>query len=97
MALGYLIAQIDVHDPDSYARYTAQTPGIAASYGGKFIVRAGQLETLEGAAAGPRVVVIEFPSYARALEFYNSDEYQAIVGIRQKASTGSAFIVEGAD
>jgi uncharacterized protein (DUF1330 family) len=42
-------------------------------------------------------VVIEFPSYARALEFYNSDEYQAIVGIRQKASTGSAFVVEGAD
>ena len=97
MALGYLIAQIDVHDPETYAKYTAQTPGIAASYGGKFIVRAGQLETLEGAAAGPRGVGIEFPSYARALGFYNSDEYQAIVGIRQKASTGSAFVVEGAD
>jgi uncharacterized protein (DUF1330 family) len=97
MALGYLIAQIDVHDPDSYSKYTAQTPGIAGAYGGKFIVRAGQMETLEGAAAGPRVVVIEFPSYARAQEFYNSAEYQAIVGIRHAASTGSAFIVEGAD
>ena len=97
MPKGYMVGQIDVHDPETYAKYTAQTPGIAASYGGKFIVRAGQLETLEGAAAGPRVVVIEFPSYARALEFYNSDEYQAIVGIRQKASTGSAFVVEGAD
>ena len=97
MALGYLIAQIDVHDPDSYAKYTAQTPGVAASYDGKFIVRAGQLETLEGAAAEPRVVVIEFPSYARALEFYNSDEYQAIVGIRHNASTGSVFVVEGTD
>ena len=41
--------------------------------------------------------MIEFPSYARAKEFYNSDEYQAIVGIRHGASTGSAFVVEGAD
>ena len=97
MALGYLIAQIDVHDLDAYSKYTAQTPGIASSYDGKFIVRAGQCEALEGPAPGPRVVMIEFPSYARAKEFYNSDEYQAIVGIRHGASTGSAFVVEGAD
>ncbi|MDP6831945.1 MAG: DUF1330 domain-containing protein [Alphaproteobacteria bacterium] len=97
MALGYLIAQIDVHDLDAYSKYTAQTPGIAADYGGKFIVRAGQCEALEGPAPGPRVVMIEFPSYARAKEFYYSDEYQAIVGIRHGASTGSAFVVEGAD
>ena len=97
MALGYLIAQIDVHDPETYAKYTAQTPGIAASYGGKFIVRAGQWECLEGDVKGPRMVMIEFPSYEKAKAWYNSDEYQAIVGIRQKASTGSAYIVEGAD
>jgi uncharacterized protein (DUF1330 family) len=43
------------------------------------------------------MVMIEFPSYEKAKAWYNSDEYQAIVGIRQKASTGSAYIVEGAD
>jgi uncharacterized protein (DUF1330 family) len=97
MPKGYLIAQIDVHDPETYAKYTAQTPGTVAQFGGKFIVRAGQWESLEGAEPGPRVVMIEFPSYERAKDWYNSDVYQAIVGLRQAASTGSAFVVEGAD
>ncbi|NQV59568.1 MAG: DUF1330 domain-containing protein [Alphaproteobacteria bacterium] len=97
MAKGYLIAQIDMHDAETYAKYTAQTPGTVAPFGGKFIVRAGQWESLEGAAPGPRVVLIEFPSYEKAKEWYNSDAYQAIVGLRQAASTGSAFVIEGAD
>ncbi|MDP7546690.1 MAG: DUF1330 domain-containing protein [Alphaproteobacteria bacterium] len=97
MAKGYLIAQIDVHDAETYAKYTAQTPGTVANFGGKFIVRAGQWESLEGSEPGPRVVVIEFPSYEAAKGWYNSEEYQAIVGLRQAASTGSAFVVEGAD
>jgi len=95
MAKGYLIAQIDVNDPETYAGYTAQTPGIAASYGGAFIVRGGQLAALEGAAPKGRVVVIEFPSYDQAQNFYNSDEYQAIIGIRHAATTSNVFIVEG--
>ena len=97
MAKGYVIAQIDVHDADTYAKYTAQTPGTVAKFGGQFIVRAGQWESLEGAEPGPRVVVIEFPSYEKAKEWYNSEEYQAIVGLRQAAAGGSAFVVEGAD
>ena len=97
MAKGYVIAQIDVHDADTYAKYTAQTPGTVAKFGGQFIVRAGQWESLKGAEPGPRVVVIEFPSYEKAKEWYNSKEYQAIVGLRQAAAGGSAFVVEGAD
>jgi len=97
MPKGYLIAQIDVHDAETYAKYTAKTPGTVVPFGGKFIVRAGQWESLEGAEPGPRVVLIEFPSYEKAKEWYNSGDYQAIVGLRQAASTGSAFIVEGAD
>ena len=97
MAKGYVIAQIDVHDADTYAKYTAQTPGTVAKFGGQFIVRAGQWESLEGAEPGPRVVLIEFPSYEKAKEWYNSKEYQAIVGLRQAAAGGSAFVVEGAD
>jgi len=95
MAKGYLIAQIDVHDTETYAKYTAQTPGIAASHGGEFIVRGGQFEALEGEAPKGRVVVIEFPSYDQARKFYNSEEYQAIVGIRHAASTSGVFLVEG--
>lgn len=97
MPKGYLIAQIDVHDAETYAKYTAQTPGIVAQFGGRFLVRAGQWESLEGAEPGPRVVVIEFPSYQQAKQYHHSDAYQAVVATRQAASTGTVFIVEGAD
>ena len=97
MPKGYLIAQIDVHDTETYAKYTAQTPGIVADFGGRFLVRAGQWQSLEGAEPGPRVVLIEFPSYEQAKQYHHSDAYHAVVAIRQAASTGTVFIVEGAD
>ena len=95
MAKGYLVAQIDVHDTETYPKYTAQTPGIAASHGGQFIVRGGKFQAFEGEAPKGRIVVIEFPSYDQAEKFYNSDEYQAIIGIRHSATTSSVFLVEG--
>lgn len=97
MPAAYLIGQIDVHDPESYANYTAQTPGTVQAFGGEFIVRAGQVEHLEGEAPLPRVVVIKFPSFDAAKAWYDSEAYQAILPIRQAASSGHAFIVEGAD
>ncbi len=97
MPKGYLIAQIDVNDTETYAKYAAQTPGIVNQFGGRFLVRAGQWESFEGEDPGPRVVVIEFPSFERAQEYHHSDEYQAVVSLRQAASTGTVFIVEGAD
>ncbi|HJP22665.1 MAG: DUF1330 domain-containing protein [Alphaproteobacteria bacterium] len=93
----YFVAQIVLHDAETYAKYTAQTPGIVADYGGRFIVRGGRWESLEGAEPGPRVVLIEFPSFEQAQAWYNSDAYQAILPLRQAASTGSAFLVEGAN
>ncbi len=93
----YFVAQIVLHDAETYAKYTAQTPGIVADYGGRFIVRGGRWESLEGAEPGPRVVLIGFPSFEQAQAWYNSDAYQAILPLRQAASTGSAFLVEGAN
>lgn len=97
MAKGYLIAEIDVQDAERYAEYTAQTPAAIAKHGGKFVVRGGAWDAVEGQPPQGRVVVIEFPSLETARTFYQSDDYQPLIPIRQSASKGRVFIVEGAD
>ena len=91
----YIIADIDVKDPEEYQRYTRQVPAIVEQYGGKFIVRGGQPETLEGNWQTKRIVIIEFPGEEQAQAWYNSPEYAAIIGIRQGASNGSLILVHG--
>ncbi len=93
---GYIIAEVEVTDPDTYATYRAQTPGVIERYGGRFIVRGGNAELLEGDREPARIVVIEFPDVAAARRFYNSPDYQAIIGIRQRAATSRLILVEGA-
>jgi uncharacterized protein (DUF1330 family) len=93
----YVIVDVTVTDPEAYKEYTAQTPGSIARYGGKFIVRGGAYETLEGEWNPQRIVVVEFPSMEQARAWYYGDEYQAILPIRQRNSTARFFtMVEGA-
>ena len=91
----YIIAEIEITDPDTYDQYRAQTPGVIVQYGGRFIVRGGKAETLEGDREPGRLVVIEFPDATAARRFYDSPEYQAIIGLRQQASKGRLILVEG--
>lgn len=92
---GYIIAEVEVTDPDTYWTYRSQTPGVVEKYGGRFIVRGGQTETLEGDWQPGRMVVIEFADVAAAKRFYQSPEYQAIIGFRQRAATSRIILVEG--
>ena len=91
----YIIAEVEVTDPETYATYRAQTPAAIARYGGRFIVRGGPAELLEGERAPARLVVIEFADVAAARRFYQSPEYQAIIGIRQRAATSRLVLVDG--
>ena len=91
----YIIAEVEVRDPETYATYRTQTPGVIARYGGRFIVRGGAAESLEGEGQPARLVVLEFPDLAAARRFYNSPEYQAIIGLRQQAATSRLILVEG--
>jgi uncharacterized protein (DUF1330 family) len=91
----YLLAEVEVHDPETYATYTAQTPGVIERHGGRFIVRGGAAESLEGSPPAGRLGVIEFPDMATARRFYESSEYQAIVGIRHRAANSRLVLVEG--
>lgn len=92
---GYIIARVNVTDPEEYKNYTAVTPGLIAKYGGHFIVRGGEAVTLEGPEETGRVVVIEFESLEQAKVFYNSDDYQAAIGLRSAASTGQLIAIAG--
>jgi len=91
----YIIARIEVTNLEAYKEYAAKTPAIAESFGGKFLVKAGAFEQVEG--SGPdRHVVIEMPDVASAKAFYASAEYQAILPIALNNSIRDLVIVEGA-
>jgi uncharacterized protein (DUF1330 family) len=91
----YVIAEIDITDPKAYEEYRAKVPGVIAKYGGKFIVRGGKVEPLEGGWQPKRLAVIEFGSMKQALEFYRSEDYAPLIKLRQRASRGKIVIVEG--
>jgi uncharacterized protein (DUF1330 family) len=91
----YVIADVDIADPEGYKEYTAHTPASIAGHGGRFIVRGGPCEVLEGEWEPGRVVVIEFPTMADALGWYRSEDYQELAKIRQAASTAKILAVEG--
>ena len=93
---GFVIANIDVTDDSAYDAYRARTPGVIAQYGGRFLVRGGAIEPLEGDLGIKRLVILEFPSVEDARRFYNSPEYQEIIPLRTAHSVGSLAIVTGA-
>ena len=91
----YMIAHIEVTDPQGFERYREVVPAVIARHGGRYLIRGGAAETLEGDWTVPRLVVIEFPDHAAAKGFYDSPEYQEILPLRLAASNGTAAIVDG--
>ncbi len=91
----YVIAEVEIHDPETYARYRARTPELVARHGGRFLVRGGAAELLEGGMPPARVVVIAFDDMEAARRFYHSPEYQEIAALRQKAAHSRLVLVEG--
>jgi uncharacterized protein (DUF1330 family) len=91
----YIVGHIDVTNPAVYETYRTQVPAVIAAHGGRYLVRGGAFEMLEGPAVQPRQVILEFPDMAHLKAFYFSPAYQALVAIRQSASTGSLLAVEG--
>jgi uncharacterized protein (DUF1330 family) len=92
---GYIIAEVQVTDPERYEEYRRQVEGTIAAYGGTYLVRGGQAEALEGDAPRGRLVVLEFESYERAKAWYDSSEYAGPKQIRHDTSIGRLILVEG--
>jgi uncharacterized protein (DUF1330 family) len=91
----YVIANIRITDPERYAEYVKLTPGSVAPFGGRFIVRGGRAENLEGEIPPNRIVILEFDSYEMAKNWYQSEGYRAARALRQSASISSLILVDG--
>jgi uncharacterized protein (DUF1330 family) len=92
----YVIGEVEVTDPKIYDDYRKQVLATIEKYGGRFVARGGKAEPLEGGWSPKRIVVLEFPSYERALEWYRSPEYAPLIKLRQKASRAELILVAGA-
>ena len=92
---GYVVADVTVTDPETYADYRALTPGSIAAFDGRFLVRGGEHEVIAGGWTPGRLVLLEFDSLARAAAWYDSPAYVEARAIRQRASTGSLVMVAG--
>jgi uncharacterized protein (DUF1330 family) len=96
MARGYWIGRVDVHNEEGYKAYAAANPVIFKKFGGRYVVRGGKFDGVEGQCRS-RNVVIEFPDYEAALACYRSPEYQANIKVRQPHSIAELIVVEGYD
>jgi uncharacterized protein (DUF1330 family) len=92
----YVIAEIEVTNPEGYAEYIPLANASLLRHGGRFVVRGGPSEVIEGDWAG-RIVVLEFESLDAAQAWYHSDDYQACLPLRLQNSKGRMISVEGAD
>ena len=92
---GFAIFNIDIKRPEEYKEYVLKVKPVAEKFGGEYIVRGGKTKVLEGIWTHPRTVVIKFPSYEKALEWYNSEEYKPIKQIRLENSIGNGIIIKG--
>ena len=92
----YVIGDIEVTDQGTYDDYRKQVLATVQKYGGRFVVRGGKVEPLEGGWSPKRLVMLEFPSMEQAQKWYRSPEYAPLITLRQKAARGRLILVEGA-
>ena len=92
----YFIVDLEVTDPAGFDEYRKLVPATVQQYGGRFVVRGGAVETLEGDWQPKRIVVLEFPSLEQARRWYNSEEYRDPKALRFKTAKARLILVEGA-
>jgi uncharacterized protein (DUF1330 family) len=92
---GYLIANLDVTDPAGFEEYRTKVSPLIAKFGGRYLVRGGNVKTLEGNLPIHRLVVLEFPSVEAAQRFYDSPEYQPLLKIRLASAKSDLVLAAG--
>ena len=95
MPAGYVIAQLKVTNPKNYKEYVEKVTPLVKKFDGEFLVRNGEYKIFDGETQFPRIVMLKFPSYERALQWYNSEEYEPIKKIRLDNSEGTNIIIKG--
>ena len=93
----YLIVDIEVKDPERYRLYKEQAERTVRAHGGRYLVRGGPVEVLEGERTPGRMVVLEFPTLARAREWWSSAHYRPAKELRQAAAATEMILVQGVE
>lgn len=91
----YIIVDVEITDPKEYEEYKKHTPSSLVPFDGKFLVRGGQVEALEGDWKPGRFVILEFPSLEKAKAWWNSPGYAPAKLIRQRASNTRMIVADG--
>lgn len=96
MPKGYWIANVTITDPDLFKTYQGMVEACLEQHGGRYLVRGGSCEQVEG-TGNQRQVVVEFDTYAAALDCYRSAEYAEAIAMRNRAATTNLVVVEGVE
>jgi uncharacterized protein (DUF1330 family) len=91
----YIMVEIAIHDAETYERYKKLAPPSIAAYGGRYLVRGGAVEVLEGSWNPSRFVILEFPTAERARAWWNSPEYAPAKALRQTCTKTDMILMEG--
>ena len=92
---GYVIFNIKITNPENYTEYIEKVKPTAEKFGAEYVVRGGEFELIEGNWEHPRTIVIKFPSYEKAYEWYNSEDYKPIKKIRLDNAISNGIIIKG--
>ena len=91
----YVVVEVEVQDKDGYETYKRMVPPSLTAYGGRFIARGGEVETLEGEWSPTRLVILEFPSVEQAKAWWSSAEYAEAKALRQATAQSRMIVVAG--
>ncbi|WP_426751052.1 DUF1330 domain-containing protein [Myxococcus sp. Y35] len=91
----YVVVEVSVHDAQTYERYKQLAPPSLEPYGGRYLVRGGPTQALEGTWQPPRFVILEFPSMEQARAWWASPEYAAAKALRHESAHSIMLLVEG--
>jgi uncharacterized protein (DUF1330 family) len=91
----YIIADVDVKNPEGFEPYKQPTAASVARYGGRFLVQSSRHEVLEGTWNPSRLVVLEFPTVQAAKRWYESEEYRQPKALRMQTAVSSLILAEG--
>ena len=91
----YMIIDLDVHDPTTFAEYQKSVPTFIAKHGGQYLVRGGPLEVLEGDWRPHRLVLLRFPDRTAIHAFLSDPEFELLTKLRWQAANTTIVAVDG--
>jgi uncharacterized protein (DUF1330 family) len=91
----YALVDVEITDSAGFAEYRKLVPASIAEFGGRFLVRGGAMEVLEGDWKPNRLVILEFPDLSGLKAWYHSPGYQQLLSLRKRTATSNFVIVDG--